>query len=613
MRNLSDKFKQAVSAGRMDYLYFVDITLANGTILNLDKEKLWNGGFKYQDATSNSGSFDIGAVIINKLTIIINNKGNEFGLYDFTDAEVVAYIGMEFDDGTTEKYRICTTTVDEAKYSNPLITLECLDNNSKFDRDYSESTLTYPATLLQIVQDACQCCGVTLDTTRFDNDDYEVETRPEDTAFTFRQVMQMAAQISCKYVKCDAYGRIQLGWYDEYPGTEAYYLTDHMQKPILTADGKPIIVFTKPAAEKDRVDGGYFDSETPYQSGDSLDGGVFNPWETSGDDYDAGVFYTMKRYHHIYSLYSLQVGTDDIKITGISVVLENENGEVVNYLAGNTGYVLAIEKNYFIQSETQAKYVANSVGEKLIGKVFRTFESTHISDPSIEAGDTAYVTGNDQNAYKTYITNTTFNGGDSQSSSCGAETPSKNASQQFTEATQALIEAKRATAKQIDSYNTAVQNLTSLITKSFGVYKTEEKQADGSVVYYMHNRPTLAESDTIWKMTADAFAVSTDGGQTWNAGMDSSGNAVVNVLSAIGINCDWIHSGTLTLGGEKNMNGVLKILNALGKVIGIWNKDGIEATNAKLNGSFESNDGNGNGYVGGNGHEEIIYFSTNER
>ena len=43
------------------------------------------------------------------------------------------------------------------------------------------------------------------------------------------------------------------------------------------------------------------------------------------------------------------------------------------------------------------------------------------------------------------------------------------------------------------------------------------------------------------------------------------------------------------------MNRVLKILDALGKVIGKWTKDGIEATNAKLNGSFESDDGNGNG------------------
>lgn len=590
MRNLSDKFKKAILEGRRDFLYFADITLLDGTVLNLDNETLWDRGFKFEDGTSNTGSFDIGAVVIGKLTLTINNRDNSFSLYDFTDAQVVAYIGMAFDDGTTEKYRICTVTVDDPKYNNPLITLECLDNKSKFDRDYSESTLTYPATLLQIIQDACQCCGVPLDTTRFDNDEYVVEHRPDDTGLTFRQIMQMSAQIACKFVKCDPYGRIQLRWYDEYSGTDAYYLTDNRQKPILTGSGEPIIIYTKPAVEPEEVDGGYFDNNIPYQSGDSLDGGVFNPWDESGDDYDAGVFYSMKRYHHIYSLYSLQIGTDDIKVTGVSVIQEDDNGEVTNYLSGNQGYVLAIEKNYLIQDEDQAKYVAASVGKKVIGMVFRTFDATHSSNPAIEAGDTAYVTGNDQNSHKTYITNTTFCAGDTQSSSCGAETPGSNASQRFTEATQILLEAKRKAAKQIDSYDKSSKLLTNLITQSFGVFKTEEKLEDGSVIYYMHNRPTLSESDTIWKMTADAFAVSTDGGKTWNAGMDSSGDVLVNVLSAIGINCDWVRSGTLTLGGEKNMNGVLKILNAVGKVIGIWGKDGITAI-----GTFRSDDERGNG------------------
>ena len=129
-----------------------------------------------------------------------------------------------------------------------------------------------------------------------------------------------------------------------------------------------------------------------------------------------------------------------------------------------------------------------------------------------------------------------------------------------------------------------------MITQSFGVYKTEEKLEDGSTIFYMHNKPMLKGSDTIWKMTADAFAVSTDGGKTWNAGMDSKGNAVVNVLSAIGIRFDWAKGGTLTLGGEKNVNGVLRILNAYGKEIGTWDKDGVHATNVEMSGNFSSED-----------------------
>lgn len=154
--------------------------------------------------------------------------------------------------------------------------------------------------------------------------------------------------------------------------------------------------------------------------------------------------------------------------------------------------------------------------------------------------------------------------------SCDAESPGKNSTKQYTELTQSIVEARKNTQAQISEYDTAVQVLTNLITQSFGVYKTAEERVDGTVVYYMHERPVMAESKTIWKMTTDTFAVSIDGGETWNAGMDSSGNAVVNVLSAIGINCDWIHAGTLTLGGYNNQNGKIVMQDAKGEPQGYW-------------------------------------------
>lgn len=94
--------------------------------------------------------------------------------------------------------------------------------------------------------------------------------------------------------------------------------------------------------------------------------------------------------------------------------------------------------------------------------------------------------------------------------------------------------------RSLTSRDLAVERLTALMSQSFGVFKTEEKAEDGSIVYYMHDKTNLSESTTIWKMTTDAFAVSTDGGKTWNAGLDSSGNAVVNILSTIGIKAEWL-------------------------------------------------------------------------
>ena len=112
--------------------------------------------------------------------------------------------------------------------------------------------------------------------------------------------------------------------------------------------------------------------------------------------------------------------------------------------------------------------------------------------------------------------------------------------------------------KTINSHDVAVQRLTSLMSQSFGVFKTEEISDNGSYIYYMHDKQTLKDSSTIWKMTADGFAVSTDGGNTWTSGLDSSGNAVLNVLSTIGVKAEWIDADNL---------------NAISSVIGGWSID----------------------------------------
>lgn len=89
-------------------------------------------------------------------------------------------------------------------------------------------------------------------------------------------------------------------------------------------------------------------------------------------------------------------------------------------------------------------------------------------------------------------------------------------------------------------------SLDSLIARSFGVFKTEQVAENGSTVYYLHDKMTLGESVNIWRMSAGVFSVSSDGGQTWSAGIDANGNAVLNMLSVIGIDAKWLRVGNLT-------------------------------------------------------------------
>ena len=59
---------------------------------------------------------------------------------------------------------------------------------------------------------------------------------------------------------------------------------------------------------------------------------------------------------------------------------------------------------------------------------------------------------------------------------------------------------------------------------------------------YIHDSPLLTDSTHVFKRTATGEAWSNDG-QTWNSGRDADGKMLVKVLSAIGINAEWINVG----------------------------------------------------------------------
>lgn len=558
MVKTSMDYRRAVVQDRIFHVRAV-MRFPDGREMVLTNTELMTDGLTIKTGVSGTDSFDIGSVSIGECTLRLDNTDGRFNPYDFEGTVINVSVGLQLSDDKIEWIPKGIYTAEPGKFTGAVISVTAYDNMAKFDRPYTESSLKYPATLGQIAADACSVCGVVQASADFPNRNYTVKERPDDEALTFRQVLTWVGQIACRYWQCDASGRLVSGWYD-----------------------------TTVFESHNGMDGGSFDEGTPvYGTGDSADGGSFMPW-TDEDSLDGGTFESLQEYHHLYALNSINVATDDMVITGIKVT-EAQDTTVQDtppsYMTGVEGYVLEVKDNDFIR-KGNGKTVADYLGGCLIGMKFRPVSLSCLSDPAIEAGDPAIVTDYKQNTYQCYITNTTYQTGNHQSVSCDAKTPARNSASRFTEATQAFVKAKKNTKVQINEYDKSVQALTSLITQSFGVYKTEEKLEDGSTIFYMHNKPTLKESDTIWKMTANAFAVSTDGGKTWNAGMDSQGNAVVNVLSAIGIRFDWARGGTLTLGGENNVSGSMHILDEKGNQIGLWNNSGITAENAWIKGTI---------------------------
>ena len=126
-----------------------------------------------------------------------------------------------------------------------------------------------------------------------------------------------------------------------------------------------------------------------------------------------------------------------------------------------------------------------------------------------------------------------------------ADDPIRGSSDFYGNSTKAIVAARQMVRKETSAREEAIQRLAETLNSSSGLYMTQEPQQDGSIIYYMHNKATMAESNIIWKLTAEAFAVSIDGGKTYPYGFAVTGELITRLLYAEGINADYINAGTL--------------------------------------------------------------------
>lgn len=547
MLNVSAKWQRAVMLDNdINVNCFTDIVTASGEKIPISDSELWANDFEVNDSTSSNGTFTIGALIAGKLKIKLNNIYEDYSKYDFDKASVTAYVSKSFSDGTTEKLKIGEYRVSETSYDGSLITLTCLDNINNFNREY-DSNLSYPTTAYEVVRDACIKCDVPFTMARFDNSDYVINEIPSDNQkLTYGQVIAYILQLSGLWGKCGHDGELLIEWYDMSQfGSQNY-------------------------------NGGTFSTKTtPYSDGDTLNGGNFTDY-SSGDSVDGGTFTEARNYHNVYTQKDLNVATDDVVITGVKVTVTSKEDKAkdVNALAGKEGYVVSISDNPFISAD-KAQAVANYIFKKIGGMRFRPLDAILLSNPLIESGDVALVTDRKQNTYSCFISNRTFTVGSGTKISCDAENASRNSADKFSNETKAIVQARKVAQAQLSAYDKQMQLLTQLMSQSLGLFKTEQKQEDGSIIYIMHNKADLNSSNIQWKITANGMAVSNDYGKTWKAGIDKDGNAIFNIMSAIGINFDWAHGGTLTLGGENNTNGKQYVKGANGKTLVTLDNKGI--------------------------------------
>ena len=151
------------------------------------------------------------------------------------------------------------------------------------------------------------------------------------------------------------------------------------------------------------------------------------------------------------------------------------------------------------------------------------------------------------NLFFSVLSNITYTYLGSTSISCDTDSPETVKSQKATSGSKVYQNLKKQQQVIKKEFEKQMDALEKQVSNAPGTYISSEVQPDGSSIYYLHDKPTLAESKSVFKITADTITASTDGGKTWNGGFTVDGVMIAKIMTTIGINFDWGVGGTLII------------------------------------------------------------------
>lgn len=508
MINVSNAFKKKIAEG-YQVIEEVDITFPDGTVKTVNKEIL-NSGNDIVDGVDGS-SFPIGQTVCKSLQLSLDNSQEQWKNYYFYGAKLRVKLKMELDDGTTETINRGMFTVTTPEEYGEDVELTALDDMYKANKTYTTS-LAFPQDAYVVLQDACQRCGISLGTGSgaMEHATFPIQSVPD--GMTFRDVIGCIAMIESANVRIDNGGYLQLVKWD-FSG--------------VNVDNAPTV-----------------DSEgfLKFGGGSAIDSsGYISPvgdWMIDSDGFlylNEGVNAPQRLRDY---LSAPTLSTDNIVITGIQV----KSGDA-SYQYGSNEYILQIE-NTLLQAN-QLPVVAEWIGASLIGKQFRSMEGDLLYNPLIEFGDMARTYDRKENVYITPITYVASGLNGATTVKTQAESPIRGSSTYNSDALKTLIQAKKLVEVEKNARELAVGKLEEAMKNASGLYETPVLQEDGSTITYLHDKPTLEESKTIIKFTAEAIGVSNDGGKTYPYGFILTGDLITKILYAEGINADYINTGKL--------------------------------------------------------------------
>ena len=156
---------------------------------------------------------EIGTAIAAEFKATLQNYDGRFDNYAFEGAEMFVRFSVPVGE-TVEYIPIGYFTIDEPPRKLSTISITAFDRMARFNRPYNTTT-AYPASLYQLLSDACTKCGVTLATASGSlvNSAYSPPKRPDSDGLTYRKIVEWIAELTGTCAWIDWEGKLRLSWY----------------------------------------------------------------------------------------------------------------------------------------------------------------------------------------------------------------------------------------------------------------------------------------------------------------------------------------------------------------------------------------------------------------
>lgn len=318
MINVSNEFKTLMSE-RQDFKEYAEVTLANGTVLELTEDDFSIDNNSLVDSAG-ANSIPLGVALSRNVQLEIMNDDDHLSDYDFFGAKIRLYLTFEL-SSTTEKIEYGTFTVTQPETYGSVVTIVGYDDMYKADKTYS-TTLTFPATAKSVLIDSCDTCGILIGDSNFLHNDFQIPTMPS-SEYTHRQIIGFIAMIACGNARIDRTGRLQIMTYDfDYDSEDIHKLVDYNK---LTSDTNDVQVTGVRMTQKVTTtddDGNTSDTEKTVQVGkDGYVLSVENPLVTGHEEtliswiYEKFENVTFRAFTMDYISYPIAEFMDKIKVT----------------------------------------------------------------------------------------------------------------------------------------------------------------------------------------------------------------------------------------------------------------------------------------------------------